>query len=66
MADLGDMSRDELVEGAHTFEAALTRQLIDALEESSKKINCLTRWLIGFTIALVVVGVATLAVTLWD
>ena len=65
MPNLGDTSNDDLVRGANTFQAELTSRLIDALTTSSKRINRLTGWLIGFTVALVVIGLATLAVTIW-
>jgi hypothetical protein len=74
MPDLGDMSDEEIVrdvvsqggDAALLGQAELTRRLIVALNTSSAKITSLTWWLIGFTAALVLVGVATLAATLWS
>jgi hypothetical protein len=53
MPDPQDMTDKEVAQAANTHEAELTRRLI-----------VVTRWLIGWTIALVVVGTATLVVAL--
>jgi len=72
MPDLAGMSHEELVQyaranyGDASVQAEFSRRLIVALDASSATISRLTRWLIGFTIALVVIGAATLAVTIWD
>jgi hypothetical protein len=44
--------------------AELARRLTDALVRSSSTLERLTRWLIGFTIALVLIALATLIATL--